>query len=159
MDFSDKKVLVVDDQYMMVRLLSAFLAGVKVKHIFVANNVQEAVTVLQEEFIDVVLTDMSMPGENGISLVNKIRDFSINSKNMNPAIIMITGHASEDHVKEARDAGIDEFLVKPVSANSMVEKIRLVFEKRRRPVRSDDFYGPDRRRQDKDILYEMRGNG
>jgi FixJ family two-component response regulator len=62
-------------------------------------------------------------------------------------IIMLTGHAERSAVETARDAGVNEFLTKPVSAEKLYSKIHTLIETPRVFVRSGDYFGPDRRRR------------
>jgi DNA-binding response OmpR family regulator len=63
-------------------------------------------------------------------------------------IIICTGHAEIEHIREARDAGASEILRKPITVRNLYERIRSIVEKPRPFIRSDDYHGPDRRRQD-----------
>jgi DNA-binding response OmpR family regulator len=60
---------------------------------------------------------------------------------------MVTGHATMGHVREARDAVVDEILTKPVAARDLVDRLHQVVEHRRPYVRADDYFGPERRRR------------
>jgi len=62
-------------------------------------------------------------------------------------IIMLTGHATLRRVAEARDAGVSEFLTKPLTARAVIGRIGQVVEHPRSFVRTDDYFGPDRRRR------------
>ena len=60
---------------------------------------------------------------------------------------MITGHSTERRVHEARDAGVNEFMAKPLTARGVLERLALVIDHPRPFIRSDDYFGPDRRRR------------
>jgi FixJ family two-component response regulator len=62
-------------------------------------------------------------------------------------VIMITGHSTMKRVNEARDVGVNEFLSKPVTARGILERITRVVENPRAFVRTQDYFGPDRRRR------------
>ena len=66
---------------------------------------------------------------------------------------MLTGHTEADRVMEARDAGVTEFLAKPVSALQLFQRIRTIIEAPRQYVRTADYFGPDRRRRN-ELDYE-----
>lgn len=68
------------------------------------------------------------------------------SRNVFVPIIMVTAQSEEWKVMKARDAGVTEFLVKPFTAKAMAKRITMVIEYPRQFVRTDDFFGPDRRR-------------
>jgi DNA-binding response OmpR family regulator len=61
-------------------------------------------------------------------------------------IIMLTGHSDKKRVMIARDAGITEFLTKPISAKSLYERILNVVLRPRPFVKTKTYFGPDRRR-------------
>ena len=67
-------------------------------------------------------------------------------------MIMLTGHADKDHVMAARDAGVHEFLAKPVSPRNVYGRLLSVLNSNRPFVRNDDYFGPDRRRRE--VLFE-----
>ena len=62
-------------------------------------------------------------------------------------VIMITGHSTLRRVAEARDVGVTEFLSKPITARGVLQRIGLVVEHPRQFVRTEDYFGPDRRRK------------
>ncbi|MDO9079054.1 MAG: response regulator, partial [Brevundimonas sp.] len=61
-------------------------------------------------------------------------------------IIMRTGHSEKSRVYEARDAGVTEFVVKPITAKAILDRIQAVIFKPRPFVKTDGYFGPDRRR-------------
>jgi FixJ family two-component response regulator len=62
-------------------------------------------------------------------------------------VIMVTGHSTLARVHEARDAGVNEFLAKPLTARGVIERLHQAIEHPRPYVRSADYFGPDRRRR------------
>ncbi len=62
-------------------------------------------------------------------------------------VIMMTGHSERHRIEEARDAGITEFLAKPISARSVLERMIEVIEHPRPFVRTKSYFGPCRRRK------------
>jgi two-component system chemotaxis response regulator CheY len=60
---------------------------------------------------------------------------------------MITGHLTVRRIAEARDAGVNEFVAKPITARSVLDRLQLIIDHPRPFVRTDDFFGPDRRRR------------
>jgi DNA-binding NtrC family response regulator len=62
-------------------------------------------------------------------------------------VIMITGHSTMQRVNEARNAGVNEFLAKPLTARGVIERLDRVVEHPRPYVRTADYFGPDRRRR------------
>jgi len=62
-------------------------------------------------------------------------------------VIMLTGHTETSRVVEARDAGVNEFLAKPISANGLYRRIRAIIENPRLYIKNKGYFGPDRRRR------------
>ena len=87
-----------------------------------------------------------MEGMSGLGLVQMIRT---NPQTPNPfvPVIMLTGHTSLDHVMLARDAGVNEFIAKPVSVKTMMSRLVSVIENPRPFVRTQGYFGPCRRRR------------
>jgi two-component system chemotaxis response regulator CheY len=141
------KVLLVDDNQHMRILLIEILRAIGVRHVFEATDGAEAMATMRSAAIDVVFTDLSMSGLDGIDFVRLLRN-SPDSPNPFCPIVMITGHSTARRVGEARDAGVNEFLTKPVTARGVVHRLTLLIENPRQFVRAGDYFGPDRRRRD-----------
>src|SRR5699024_1978167 len=83
---------------------------------------------------------------DGIEFVHRLRQ-SADSPNQMAPVIMVTGHFTLAKVASARDAGVNEFLTKPLTARGVLERLQRVIEHPRPCVRTDDYFGPDRRRR------------
>lgn len=140
------KILVVDDNPYMRVLLSEILRAVGITRIHEASDGAEALQMMRELPIDVVMTDLSMEPLDGIDFVRLLRN-SPDSRNQTAPVIMITGHATVGRLREARDAGVSEFIAKPLSARAVIERLHQVLENPRPFVRGSDYFGPDRRRR------------
>ena len=140
------KILVVDDNHYMRILLAEILRAIGVIHIYEANDGAEGLQMMRDYPIDLVLTDLSMQPLDGIDFVRLLRN-SPDSPNQLAPVIMVTGHSTFARVNEARDAGVNEFLCKPLTARGVIERLHEAIEHPRRYVRSGDYFGPDRRRR------------
>ena len=151
--FDRLKILVVDDNAHMRKLVTTILQAFGVVQIYEAENGQRAWQVLRESNPDVIVLDWVMDGMSGIELVQMLRT---NPQTPNPfvPVIMLTGHTSLDHVMLARDAGVNEFIAKPVSVKTMMTRLVAVIESPRPFVRTTAYFGPCRRRRGAD---EYRG--
>ena len=147
MRFDLLKILLVDDNHHMRVLLTEILRAIGVKYIFEASDGAEAVQVMRQQPIDIVMTDLAMQPLDGIDFVRLVRN-SQDSPNPMVPVIMITGHSTLRRVAEARDVGVTEFLSKPVTARGVIERINRVVEHPRSFVRTTDYFGPDRRRKE-----------
>ena len=94
---------------------------------------------------DIVITDWSMPIFDGLELAQMIRQPESKGNPYAP-IIMLTGHSEKRRVTVARDAGVTEFLAKPISAKALYERIVNVVASPRSFIRTKTYFGPDRRR-------------
>jgi CheY-like chemotaxis protein len=141
------KILLVDDNQHMRLLLIEILRAIGVRQVYEAMDGSEALSILRSTAIDVVFTDLSMNGLDGIDFVQLVRN-ATDSPNPFVPIVMITGHSTERRVNEARNAGVNEFLVKPVTARGVIHRLTLLIENPRPFVRAGDYFGPDRRRRD-----------
>ena len=140
-------VLIVDDNAHMRNLLSEILRALGAHKIFSAADVSQAYHELALNPIDVAFVDWEMPPDSGLDFVKRIR-LSEDSPNPYVPIIMLTANNEMAHVMAARDAGIHEFLVKPVSPRSVYGRLLSVLHSPRPFVRNGDYFGPDRRRRD-----------
>lgn len=148
-DFKNIKVLVAEDNVPMQDLLQSILETFGVKDILRARNGDEGFRIFTRENPDIVITDWMMTPVDGISLSRMIRT-NPNSVNQFVPIILMTGFSEKRRVVQARDAGITEFLVKPFNARDLYRRIAQIIEHPRQFVKSEDFFGPDRRRMRKD---------
>lgn len=151
--FERLKVLVVDDNQHMRKLVLTILQAFGVIQIYEAADVNRAWAMLREANPDVVILDWMMDGMTGLDLVKLVRTSPATPNPFVP-IIMLTGYTQIEHVRQARDAGVNEFLAKPVSVKSLMSRLVAVIEQPRPYVRTKSYFGPCRRRRGKD---EYRG--
>jgi two-component system chemotaxis response regulator CheY len=151
--FDRLKLLVVDDNPHMRKLVVTILQAFGSKQIYEAGDAQQGWTMLRDANPDVMFLDWMMGGMTGLDLVKMVRT-SVASANPFVPIIMLTSYAQLDHVRAARDAGANEFLAKPVSARAILTRLTSVIEHPRPYVRTKAYFGPCRRRRGQD---EYRG--
>jgi two-component system, chemotaxis family, chemotaxis protein CheY len=140
------RILLVDDNHYMRVLLGEILRAIGVKQLHEANDGAEGLQMMRDHAIDIVMTDLSKQPLDGIDFVRLLRN-SPDSPNQLCPVIMITGHSTFARVNEARDAGVSEFLAKPLTARGVIERLHQAVENPRTFVRSEDYFGPDRRRR------------
>ncbi|MDR3509751.1 MAG: response regulator [Caulobacteraceae bacterium] len=146
MRFELLNMLLVDDNPHMRTLLTEILRAIGVRNIFAANDGAEALQVMRQHQVDIIMTDLAMQPLDGIDFVRLLRN-SPDSPNPMAPVIMITGHSTLRRVSEARDVGVTEFLSKPITARGVLQRIALVIDHPRAFIRSGDYFGPDRRRR------------
>ena len=142
-------VLVMDDDVQMNKVVRDMLDAIGFEKIHTARDGASAIKLLQQKPIDMVLTDWRMEPMDGINFTKFIRT-SPDSPNRYLPIIMMTGQGEKEDVELARDTGVNEFLVKPFTVKSLMERIITVIENPRNFVMAKSFKGPDRRRRDGD---------
>lgn len=146
MRFELLKILLVDDNHHMRVLLTEILRAIGVRQIFEANDGAEAMLIMRANSIDIIMTDLSMQPMDGIDFTRLLRNAPDSPNQMCP-IIMITGHSTQRRVTEARDAGVNEFLAKPLTARGVLDRIGMIIDHPRPFIRTDDYFGPERRRR------------
>jgi CheY-like chemotaxis protein len=144
--FDRLKILVVDDNQHMRRLVVAILQAFGVVQTQEALSGETAWPILRDSNPDVVFLDWQMNGMTGLDFARLVRT-SPQSPNPFIPIIMLTGHTHVDHVRLARDAGVNEFLAKPVSVKGILTRLVSVIEHPRPFVRTKTYFGPCRRRR------------
>lgn len=117
-------VLIVDDDMMTRQTLSMALADEYATH--TAKNGNDAIDVLDQEHIDIVLTDLDMPGMSGIELLEYI-----NSSNIQASVILITGQGTIESAVKAMKLGAADYVTKPVNIDRLMLLIEKTLENKR----------------------------
>ncbi len=123
---SQYKLLVVDDELLIRDLLYDFFAE-KDCLIMTANDVSEAMELLEKNAdFDVVLTDLKMDGEDGLSFVDKIK-----AEHPNLPVIVMTGYPSVETAVEALRKRVYDYVIKPFNINRLYATVRAASEEHR----------------------------
>ena len=141
------RVLLADDNQHMRAIVTTVLTGVGVKQVREVRDGAEGLDDLREWPADLAIVDFQMFPLDGVEFTRMVRQ-APDSRNPYLPIIMMTGHSERYRVMEARDAGVTEFVAKPLTAKSVLERIHAVIYRPRPFVRTADYFGPDRRRRD-----------
>lgn len=139
--------LILDDNSNMRTLLRVILGSFGMRHIEEAAEVDEAMEVLARQDIDLAFVDFKLGGVSGIDFCRRVR-MTPGSPNVYLPIIMVTAYSERRRVIDAINAGVDEFLVKPIRSVDVANRVNAVIERRRPFWKSEDYVGPDRRRRD-----------
>ena len=145
-NFANVKTLIVDDNRNMRMLLRTMLQAVGIQQIFEASDGESGFAQLLACKPDIVITDLSMEPLDGIAFTQRVRQ-SKNTPDPFVAILMVTGHTERARIEAARDAGVTEFLAKPITAQSLLGRLATIVDRPRAFVRCDVYFGPDRRRR------------
>lgn len=151
--FRNLRVLVVDDNGHMRAIVATVLKDLGVRQIAEAEDGSAALAKLKQRSVDVAIVDYLMRPMDGIDFARMVR--AAPETQLLP-IIMMTGHAEKALVRDARDAGINEFLVKPVTAKSVIDRLNAVIFKPRPFIRAKSYVGPNRRRFASEPVAEER---
>jgi two-component system chemotaxis response regulator CheY len=139
--FAAAKVLIVDDEHYMRKVVRTLLMSIGIRTIYEAADGPAGLETIRTVMPDFVILDWEMPGLDGAGFVRMVR-----SPNTFPLpdipIIMLTGHGERSRVIQAIELGVNEFLLKPVSSKALRDRIIAVMTRPRPLVKSGDYYGP-----------------
>ena len=144
-DFNRLSFLVIDDNIHMRRILRTLLHGFGTREVHEAEDGAAGLEAFIKRTPDILITDWVMPIVGGLELTQTIRQPGANFNPYVP-IIMLTGHSEKQHVVLARDAGVTEFLAKPISAKGLYDRVVNVVVNPRPFIKTNTYFGPDRRR-------------
>ena len=144
-DLSQLRFLIVEDNTHMRRVIRTLIHGFGAREVTEAEDGAAGLELFQANSPDIVIADWFMPIFSGIELTRMMRNPE-SSTNPHVPIIMLTGHSEKKRVTEARDAGVTEFLCKPISAKALYMRVASCVINPRPFIKASAFYGPDRRR-------------
>ena len=139
------KVVIADDSKQMRSVLVGFLNALNIANIREGKDADDAWELVNNFNPDLLITDWNMAPTSGLDLVKRIRTAPESSNKFLP-VVMLTAYNEEHRIIEARNAGITEFLLKPVTAAAFFDRVMAVVEDDREFVETRTFFGPDRRR-------------
>jgi len=118
------RVLLVDDETVFVDSLTNVLTrrGIRVQS---APDGYRALELLSNERFDVIVLDLRMPGMHGLDTLKAIRE-----RDALIPVLLLTGHINMNHVSEALQAGVSDFLMKPCPAETLVSSIENAYERK-----------------------------
>lgn len=151
-DLSNLRVLIVDDSHHMRLILRQVLRSLGMRAVTEAADGTSALAAFRDSQADIIITDWEMEPMDGVKFTRSIRTAD-DSPNPYVPIIMLTGYAEIQRVHVARDAGINEYLAKPISARRLYGRLVNAVEHVRQFVRSASYAGPCRRRNTGRFVY------
>lgn len=144
-------VLVVDDNQYMRKMIRNLLVNCGIKDICEAGDGIAALDTIRTVGPDVVILDWEMPLLNGPELVRIVRSPGVFPMPDVP-IIMLSGHGERWRVVEAVRLGVNEYLVKPVSAKALYDRLVTITLQPRPTVQLGGYYGPEPRKLANDAV-------
>ncbi|HEX8471766.1 MAG TPA: response regulator [Brevundimonas sp.] len=148
-NFNDAVTMVVDDSPFGLDLTAEALRGFGIQVRYSCISAADAINVLKDHTVDLLLIDCEMPGMDGHELVRWIRNSGLDPNAYVP-IIMTAGHVRKSKVGAVRDCGANYLVTKPFSAASLLERLIWVARDTRPFLEVGDYRGPDRRQRDSD---------
>jgi two-component system chemotaxis response regulator CheY len=118
------KILTVDDFSTMRRIIKNILHHLGYSNVTEADDGSAALAILQTQDIDFVISDWNMPNMNGLDLLKAMR---ADDKLQHIPVLLVTAEALKENVVEAVKAGVNGYIVKPFTAETLREKITAIF--------------------------------
>ena len=132
-----ERLLVIDDEPNMLRLLKTILTDKTGYTVTTTNNPLEVESLLQQKSFDLVITDLKMPLVDGIDLIDIIKKVSVQLP-----IIIITAYGTSEKAEEALRKGAYDFIVKPFRKEAILIAIKRALEWKRLQGELEALQGP-----------------
>jgi two-component system chemotaxis response regulator CheY len=120
------RILVVDDFATMRRIIKNLLRDLGFNNTSEADDGNTALPMLQNGQFDLLITDWNMPGMQGIDLLQAVR---ADARLRSLPVLMVTAEAKREQIVLAAQAGVNGYIVKPFTAQTLKEKIDKIFER------------------------------
>lgn len=120
------KILIVDDFSTMRRIIKNLLRDLGFNNTQEADDGNTGLPMLQTGNFDFLITDWNMPGMTGLDLLKAVR---ADTKLANLPVLMVTAEAKKEQIVMAAQAGVNGYIVKPFTAQTLKEKIDKIFER------------------------------
>jgi two-component system chemotaxis response regulator CheY len=119
---SEIRALIVDDSTVMRKIVERSLrqAGLDLKEVYEAASGIEGIEVLRSHSVDLILSDINMPSMDGLEFLKQIRAQNLAD---GVPVVMITTESSEEHVKQAIEAGAQGYIRKPFTPDQVKERV------------------------------------
>ena len=117
------RLLVVDDSTVMRRMVvkSLEMGGLPVDQVFEAESGLQALQILNEHWVDLVLCDINMPNMNGVELVERMANDALTAK---IPVVMVTTERSEVRIEQLKQLGVTAYLNKPFRPEALAQTVR-----------------------------------
>lgn len=114
-------IMVDDEKFIRESIISFEWESIGVKPMACFDSGEKALEYIQQNPVDIVLTDICMPGMNGISLIAKIKEI-----NPDIAVICISGYSEYEYLRACLRAGANDYLLKPIDKEELFETVKCV---------------------------------
>lgn len=144
LDVSGLRILVVDDNPFAFSMIKRLLNTMRLIEIFNWDRAEGAIAEIARTKADLVIVDLDMPGKGGLELIKEIRHADAGVSHELP-ILVASAHADREHVIQARNAGANWVVVKPLSFRNLYDGLVRVVLDDRPFIDSPGYVGPCRR--------------
>ncbi len=122
---SNARLLIVDDEERFLTTTKILLGRRGMENVQIATNGPDALKVLREHRIDVVVLDVKMPGMDGVEVLRRLKQ-----EHPLVEVIMLTGHASVESAVDGLKLGAFDYVMKPYDIPDLLEKIEEAYDKK-----------------------------
>ena len=129
----NEKILLVDDEEYLLKSLEVFLKNETNYEIFTASDGKEAIEIIDSKDIDLILTDLKMPGMSGVELMEYVK-----GKSEDVPVIAITAYASLNSAVETLRVGAYDYLIKPYEFDIVLMVVERAIERARLTAESEE---------------------
>ncbi len=120
------RILVVDDFSTMRRIVKNILKQLEFNNVVDADDGTTAWEILNKDKIDFIISDWNMPKMSGLELLKKVRN---SEEFADMPFLMVTAEGQQEHIIEAVQAGVSNYIVKPFTPETIEQKIEKIFNK------------------------------
>jgi len=121
------RFLIVDDFDTMIRIIKNTLGDLGYNDVITARNGEQAYQIVTKEKIDFIISDWNMPVMTGIELLKKVKG---TPEFAHIPFLMVTAEAEKEHIVEAIQAKVDQYIVKPFTPEMLGQKIGFALHKK-----------------------------
>ena len=121
-----KRVLIIDDEYLIGQLINSLIhyQELDLVNVGVFSNSEQALETILTDAPDIVITDMRMPGIDGLEMIRKSREAGQNIK-----FIVVSGYREFEYAYQALNFGVEDYILKPVKERELNRTLAKVMEK------------------------------
>ncbi|MBB2950791.1 PleD family two-component system response regulator [Sphingobacterium sp. JUb56] len=116
-----KRILVVEDNEILLGTMQFVLLR-EGYDLILAKSGKEALSLVSDESIDLVITDLALPFANGFEIIDRIRKSDTNNQ---VPVIIISGYHDDNSIVEGFDVGANDYMKKPISPSELISRVRL----------------------------------
>lgn len=146
--FPGLTALVVDENSYICKMMAEVLKSLGATEVRTAERTDEAFDILRRWMPQIIVIDQNIQPMSGVVFARALRALPDDQIRRVP-MLMVSGEVSKSRIVEARDAGIESFVAKPVTTKILSDRLQDILHRPRRFVISASYVGPDRRRRDK----------